>query len=255
MRNINFLVVDGKMFVNMVKNIIITKFGANKVYTATNGEDALALLETKKIDMIIADWELRRLSGEELLCKVRSHERYSEIPFVVMSGDGGKEVVVNAVQSGASQFVVKPFSPEKLDDAIRKAWNSAQKRQARRYSGLPAHHLKIHCGGEVFQAQVQNISRSGLLMIMTFKEQLKLFGKYEMSIEFDDIDSVGIINVSPLPAQIIRLGVAESFHPSTLKCEIAWIFAAEKFDQETKENLTRLFTFLKNKEQAQLKQE
>lgn len=238
------------MFVAMAKNVIVNRLGATKIYAATNGEDALRILDTKKIDIVIADWELRKMSGDELLRKMRSDERFKDIPFVMMSANGGKEFVVEAVQSGANQFVVKPFSPEKLEDAIRKAWNSAQKRAARRYSGLPDHSLSIQLNDNVVNAQVQNVSRTGMLLSMVYDDGMKLFGEYEMGLEFNDIDDVGIIDISPLPARIVRMEAAASFHPSTLKCEVALAFAAEKFDAETKENLTKLFTFLKDKEKT-----
>ncbi len=248
MRQLTFLVVDAKMFVAAIKNVIVSRLGSEKVYTATNGEDAWALLQSKKIDIVIADWELKRLSGEALLEKVRNDDKLKDMPFVVMSTIGDKNFVVGAIQRGASQFMVKPFSPEKLDDTLRKAWNSATKRNARRYSGLPEHSLNIQLGEQTLTAQVQNISRSGLLLSMTYDQNINLFGQYQMAIEFDDIDDVGVIHIGPLPSKVVRMEAASSYHHSTLKCEIAVAFAVELFEQQCKENLTELFTFLKSKE-------
>lgn len=253
MRNISFLVVDSKMIAAVVKNIIVNRLGAVKVYTATTGSEAMQIVQQQSIDVIIADWQSPEVDGPGLLREIRSSEKYSEVPFVVTSNKGDKEFVVKAVQSGASQFVVKPFAPQKLEDAIRKAWNSAQKRNARRYSGLPKHSVKLDLGDKCLNAQVEDISRTGALIVLTYDEDIKLFGRYEMALEFDEIDEVGIISISPLPVSVVRLEGIDSYHPSTLKCQAALVFAVEMLDPESKKNLTHLFSFLKAKEKAQLK--
>jgi CheY-like chemotaxis protein len=242
------------MVVAVVKNIISNRLGSTQIFIANNKEQALTLLEKEAIDVVLADWQIPQIDGQGLLQAMSLHVDWKDIPFVVMSSTGDKEFVVKAIQSGASHFVVKPFSPEKLEDAVRKAWNSAQKRNARRYAGLPAHTLVLQLNGCSFDAQMVDISRTGALITLNYDEQIKLFGHYDMALEFDEIDDVGIINIAPLPARVIRLEADSGYHHSAGKCQIALAFSAELLGQETKKNLTDLFTFLKAKEKAQLKQ-
>jgi hypothetical protein len=81
-----------------------------------------------------------------------------------------------------------------------------------------------------------------------------LFGQYDLTLGFDDVDLVGLVDISPLPSKVVRLEAISSYHSETPRCEIALAFAAELFGAEAKENLSQLFIFLKNKDQNQLKQ-
>ena len=99
MRNIKYLVVDDcNMVLNLVKNIITTRLGSDNIFTATNGEEALVILDKNEIDVVISDWEMPKLSGEELLYQIRTNSRLKEIPFIMMSSLGGRDFVITAIK-------------------------------------------------------------------------------------------------------------------------------------------------------------
>jgi len=83
---------------------------------AENGLDALRLLETHggDIDLIILDWEMPVMNGKEFLEKMKRHERHRNIPVIMVTTVTQKDKVIDAIRSGASQYITKPFSGEDL---------------------------------------------------------------------------------------------------------------------------------------------
>ena len=246
------MIEDSKIILSAVRNIINNRIGSEQVLLAKNGADALSLLKEHKIDIIISDWHMPELDGLQLLAEIRNNSELRDIPFIMMSTHGNKEDVVNAIQQGVNQYVVKPFSPEKLDDAVRKAYNSAKKRAARRYSGLPKHQVRAKFNGTELDAQAVDISRSGSLLKLTYDANIQLFEHCEFHIEFDDIDELAIINIGPITGRILRIESASGYHPSIKKCEVALCFLPEFTSKDVSEQLKGLLTFLKEKEAASL---
>lgn len=253
MRNSRFLVVDdSKIILSAVRNILTNRIGSDEVLLAKNGQDALSILKEHKIDIIISDWHMPKLDGLQLLEEIRNNNELRDIPFIMMSTHGNKEDVVSAIQQGVNQYVVKPFSPEKIDDAVRKAYNSAKKRAARRYSGLPLHTLTAKFGDKELEAKAVDISRSGSLIKLVYDSSINLFDNCEITLDFEDIDELAIINIGPIVGKVIRISTASGYHPSTKKCDVALNFEPELISDDVKGNLKSLLKFLADKEVASL---
>ncbi|MCT4642370.1 MAG: response regulator [Bacteriovoracaceae bacterium] len=125
MDNLKVLVVDD---MRVMRNIIkknLTVLGINKIDEADDGVTAWQmLLDSKKENdpyhLIISDWNMPNMNGQALLTKVRLDTEYKEIPFVMVTAEGERKVIVNAIQSGVSNFIVKPFTSETFVDKICK---------------------------------------------------------------------------------------------------------------------------------------
>ena len=78
--------------------------------TVSNGEDALALLERQKVSLVLSDVQMPEMDGNELLKRVRAVR--SDLPFVLMTAFGSIEKAVEAIQEGATDYLVKPFDSE-----------------------------------------------------------------------------------------------------------------------------------------------
>ncbi|MBD1584967.1 response regulator [Pseudoalteromonas sp. S16_S37] len=175
MQDVSFLVVDDCQLVrNLVRNTIENRLGSENVYTAADGIEAFELLNARKIDIIIADWQMPQMDGDELLRRVRKSEKLKTTPFIMMSSLGDKEHVLAAIQNGVSQYVMKPFTAEKLEDAIQKSWNSANRRGAVRLSSLPEHRVRIQTNTRKIAGTVKNISHTGMLIELTYCRELHL---------------------------------------------------------------------------------
>jgi DNA-binding response OmpR family regulator len=83
-----------------------------EVIIARNGKDAIDTIKETEIDLIITDIMMPFASGTEILAAIRSFGK--KIPVIMLSSLGQEEVVLEAFDLGASDFMVKPFSPNEL---------------------------------------------------------------------------------------------------------------------------------------------
>lgn len=118
---IRVLVVDEAAFVRDSLKRALRRFLPDvDVFDAVNGSRALPILRANKIDITISDWELPEMSGKELLRWVRESENYAKMPFIVISSGGDRDLVMQAIESGANDFMAKPFSPDELQKKVVK---------------------------------------------------------------------------------------------------------------------------------------
>lgn len=113
--SIRILVVDDATFIrDMVKKHLRDRIPGVEVYDATDGNRALAVMKGQSMDLILSDWEMPNMSGEELLRAVRSNPQSATTPFVMISSRGDRSHVIKAVEAGVSDYLSKPFTPDEL---------------------------------------------------------------------------------------------------------------------------------------------
>jgi len=88
------------------------------VIVTRNGKDAIDTIKQTEIDLIITDIMMPFASGTEILAAIRSFGK--KIPVIMLSSLGQEEVVLEAFDLGASDFMVKPFSPNELTLRIKR---------------------------------------------------------------------------------------------------------------------------------------
>jgi DNA-binding response OmpR family regulator len=121
---IRILVVDDASFIrDMVKKHLRDRIADVEVIDAVDGNRALAAMKQQTMDLILSDWEMPNMSGEELLRVVRSDERTAKTPFIMISSRGDRDHVVKAIQSGVSDYLSKPFTPDELLRKVFKQLN------------------------------------------------------------------------------------------------------------------------------------
>ena len=116
--NKSVLVVDDfKMTIRSVHNLL-RQIGFSDLDEAANGAEALGKLRSKSYDLIISDWNMEPMTGIELLRAVRADRTLAQTPFIMITAESKTENVIAAKQAGANNFIVKPFSAEKLGDKV-----------------------------------------------------------------------------------------------------------------------------------------
>jgi DNA-binding NtrC family response regulator len=80
--------------------------------TASNGQDALKLFETEEFEAVLSDIKMPKMSGIDLLRALRSAGH--QLPFIILTGFGDKDTVVEALKLGAFDFIEKPCDDENL---------------------------------------------------------------------------------------------------------------------------------------------
>jgi two-component system chemotaxis response regulator CheY len=114
------LVVDDFSTMRRIVKNILRQLGFENILEADDGMSALDVLRSQSIDFIISDWNMPRLSGIELLKAVRTSEEWKDLPFLMVTAEGQKENVIEAVKAKVSNYIVKPFTPETLAEKIKK---------------------------------------------------------------------------------------------------------------------------------------
>jgi two-component system chemotaxis response regulator CheY len=113
-KNMPILIVDDyKTMLRIVRNLL-NQLGFNNIDEATDGTMALEKLTQKPFRMIISDWNMQPMSGLDLLKKVRADERFSKLPFIMVTAESKAENIMIAKQAGVNNYIIKPFNAETL---------------------------------------------------------------------------------------------------------------------------------------------
>jgi two-component system chemotaxis response regulator CheY len=117
--NMRVLIVDDFPAMRKLIRNSLNEIGLVKIVEAVNGEEAVGKLEREKIDLVISDWNMPVMNGLQLLVHVRTSEELKGLPFIMLTAEGMKDHVVQAIKAGVSNYVVKPFTTEILEAKLK----------------------------------------------------------------------------------------------------------------------------------------
>jgi len=121
-----------------------------RVEEAADGEEGLLKLEEAQPDLVLLDWMLPRLSGIEVCRRIRRQPETRDLPVIMLTARGEEADRVRGLDTGADDFVTKPFSPSELMARIR-----ALLRRARPASA----HETLACGDVVMDLAAHKVWR------------------------------------------------------------------------------------------------
>ena len=113
------LIVDDAAFMRMMIKEILTKNGYTVVGEASDGSQALDKYKELKPDLVTMDITMPEMDGIQALKEIRGMDAGAKI--IMCSAMGQQAMVIDAIQAGARDFIVKPFQAERVIEAIRKA--------------------------------------------------------------------------------------------------------------------------------------
>ena len=122
-KKMRVLVVDDFSTMRKIVKNILRQIGLENVVEADDGTSAWDILNRDNIDFIVSDWNMPKMTGIELLRKVRASEEYADIPFLMVTAEAQQENIIEAVQAKVSNYIVKPFTPETLQQKIDKIFS------------------------------------------------------------------------------------------------------------------------------------
>ncbi len=122
--SITIMVVDDFSVIRRAIKNALNVIGFTNIIEADDGITALDKLKKNKIDLILSDWIMPNMTGIELLKTIRSSEEYKAIPFIMVTSEGQKHNIVEAVQQKVSNYIVKPFNTDELNSTIIKVLES-----------------------------------------------------------------------------------------------------------------------------------
>jgi len=123
--NMKTLVIDDMMTMRKIITKMLKQIGFTNLQEADDGATAWPMIEQAKeagepFEFIVSDWNMPKMSGLDLLIKIRGTEGIKDTPFLMVTAEAEQSNVVKVVQAGVSNFVVKPFKPDTLKEKIAK---------------------------------------------------------------------------------------------------------------------------------------
>ena len=113
------LAVDDSHLVRRVVSHFLAKL-TFEVDAVSNGEEALAyLLREGAPDLIILDWNMPGMDGLEFLVRMRKMDRFLGVKVIMLTARNDMEAVQEAIAAGANEYMMKPFTPDLLEEKIR----------------------------------------------------------------------------------------------------------------------------------------
>ena len=118
--NMKILVVDDMSTMRRIVKNILKQLGFNNLEEAENGQEALTKLKADTYGFVVSDWNMPVMMGIDMLRAIRADEKLKKIPVLMVTAEAQKENLMEAVQAGVSNYVVKPFTAETMQEKINK---------------------------------------------------------------------------------------------------------------------------------------
>jgi len=166
------LIVDDEQDIRDASERILSRVGY-QIQKASNGNEALDILNNNSIDIVLLDLKMPGMDGMEVLAKIR--ERNKEIQIIVITGYATVETAIEAMKQGAYDFIPKPFEPDQLRIVVNRAWEKIhfiqntkrlEQERNRTLSDLDTEKSRIRTIIESFPSGVVVTDPKGRVMLM-----------------------------------------------------------------------------------------
>ena len=117
---LRFLVVDDFSTMRRIVRNLLKESGFTNADEAEDGVAALVKLRSGKFDFVVTDINMPNMNGFELLKQIRADDKLKSLPVLMVTAEAKKEDIVLAAQSGASGYIVKPFTKAVLEEKLMK---------------------------------------------------------------------------------------------------------------------------------------
>lgn len=113
------LVDDSKIVRMLLRNVLTKILGSDNIFLeAENGEIALEHMKNGPIDLIMLDWNMPIMNGEQVVDAVRANPDYKSTRIIMATTEGGKNEVLRMIKKGVNGYLVKPFQEPNIIKAI-----------------------------------------------------------------------------------------------------------------------------------------
>lgn len=112
------MVVDDAVFMRMMVKDALTKGGYTELIEAADGAEAVETYKSEKPDLTILDITMPNKNGLDALKEIKEFDTNAKV--IMCSAMGQESMVIDAIKSGAKDFIVKPFKPDRIIEAVTK---------------------------------------------------------------------------------------------------------------------------------------
>jgi two-component system chemotaxis response regulator CheY len=114
------MVIDDSRAIRLILAKTLTELGY-EVCQAANGKEGLAAVERENgsISLILVDWNMPEMNGIEFVKQLRADPRFSSVPLMMVTTETEMSQMIAALEAGANEYVMKPFTKEIIADKLR----------------------------------------------------------------------------------------------------------------------------------------
>ncbi len=113
-----FLAVDDMDSMRRIMTKNLNQMGFKYVVTASNGTEAMRILQSQPIHAVITDWNMPGMTGLELTKAIRADAKLAKMPILMVTAEADRHQIELAIESGVSDFLVKPYSVSRLEEKL-----------------------------------------------------------------------------------------------------------------------------------------
>jgi two-component system chemotaxis response regulator CheY len=118
--DIKVLVVDDFATMRRIIKNALKEIGFKNIREAEDGKNALNLMKKENIGLVLSDWNMPNMNGLDLLKSVRDDENLTDTPFIMVTAEGQKDNIIEAVKFGVNNYIMKPFTADTIREKIEK---------------------------------------------------------------------------------------------------------------------------------------
>jgi two-component system chemotaxis response regulator CheY len=117
---VDVLIVDDSAAIRKIlqRVLVQAQVPIGTVYEASDGVEGLATLRAQNVGLVLSDINMPNMDGLEFLSKVRAEPAWKDLPILMVSTEGTQAKVLEAVERGASGYVRKPFTADKIKEKL-----------------------------------------------------------------------------------------------------------------------------------------
>src|SRR5437879_2021666 len=117
---VDVLIVDDSAAIRKILQRMLGQagIGLGKVLEAGDGVEALEILKSHPVNLILSDINMPNMDGIQLLSILKSSKEFRHVPVIMITTEGGESKVMEAVQLGASGYVRKPFTVDQIKEKL-----------------------------------------------------------------------------------------------------------------------------------------
>jgi two-component system chemotaxis response regulator CheY len=118
--NMKILVVDDMVTMRRIVKNMLKQLGFPNCDEAENGQEALQKLRGDTYGFVVSDWNMPIMTGIDMLRAIRRDEKLKTIPVLMVTAEAQQSNLIEAVQAGVSNYIVKPFTAETMQEKLGK---------------------------------------------------------------------------------------------------------------------------------------
>jgi two-component system, chemotaxis family, chemotaxis protein CheY len=117
---LDILIVDDSAAIRkiLLRVLLQTDLSIGEVHEASDGKEALKVLEAHKVGLVLSDINMPNMDGLQLLTHLRADPKWEHLPVIMITTEGSQAKVLEAVQLGARGYVRKPFTAEQIKEKV-----------------------------------------------------------------------------------------------------------------------------------------